>query len=401
MIIHGAARRGYTGRLLEPEALMTEARTPVPAKQVRGESVNMQFAILSALGMFFVVDGHLNNSYLDIGGLFPYYSFHMPLFAFISGYFYRQGSEDGIAAYAKRKVIRLLVPYMIYNLLYGIAAQVLHGAGFAFGGGLNLRNLFIEPFITGHQFEYNLAAWFVPALFLVEIANVLLRRFLKIMACRGRILNECIVAALYMAIGIAGISLSLGGRYQGGWLTLVRLMFLLPCYQWGTLYRQRLEQKDRLGNIPYFAILMSIQLCLAMPGRPLIYSVAFCNGFTGLLLPYITAAAGIAFWLRVSRIAAGAFGDSAAVRYFGGHTFAIMMHHVMALMVLKTVFAAFAKYTSLFVGFSFEQYKADLWYLYFPKGLPQFRVFYLIWALALPLIFQYVMDRMKLRLKKG
>lgn len=60
---------------------------PAFGKQIKGNTVNMQFAVLSALGMFFVVDGHLNNSYLDIGGLFPYYSFHMPLFAFISGYF--------------------------------------------------------------------------------------------------------------------------------------------------------------------------------------------------------------------------------------------------------------------------------------------------------------------------
>lgn len=68
---------------------------------------------------------------------------------------------------------------MVYNLMYGMIAQGLHRAGFAFGGDLSLWNLFVEPFITGHQFEYNLAAWFVPALFLVEMANVLLRRLLK------------------------------------------------------------------------------------------------------------------------------------------------------------------------------------------------------------------------------
>ena len=67
----------------------------------------------------------------------------------------------------------------------------------------------------------------------------------------------------------------------------------------------------------------------------------------------------------------------------------------MALMVLKTLFAAMAKYTPLFVGFSFEQYKADLWYCYFPKNLPQFRVVYLIWAIALPLLFQCAIDRIK------
>ena len=152
------------------------------AKTPKGQpcaGINMQFCILSALGMFFVVDGHLNNSYLDIGGLVPYYSFHMPLFAFISGYFYKKGSEHLLGVYAKKKIIRLLGPYMVYNLIYGMIAQGLHRAGFAFGGDLSLWNLFVEPFITGHQFEYNLAAWFVPALFLVEMANVLLRRLLK------------------------------------------------------------------------------------------------------------------------------------------------------------------------------------------------------------------------------
>lgn len=43
---------------------------------------------------------------------------------------------------------------------------------------MSLHNLFIEPFITGHQFVYNLAAWFVPALFLVEVVNLFLRRLM-------------------------------------------------------------------------------------------------------------------------------------------------------------------------------------------------------------------------------
>lgn len=350
-------------------------------------SINMQFCLLSALGMFFVVDGHMNNSYLDIGGLFPYYSFHMPLFIFISGYFYKEGSGDRAGACLKKKAVRLMGPYMIYNFLYGAAAQLLHRAGFSFGGDLSLRNLLVEPFITGHQFEYNLASWFVPALFLVEISNILLRRLLKIV-----LKNEYAITLVYLFIGITGINTALGGRYQQAWLPLVRTMFLLPFYQAGTLYKRKLEHNDRCGNLLYFGFLITVQLALALTGRPLIYSVAFCNGFTGLLLPYITAAAGIAFWLRVCRLGAFAAKNSPVLQYFGRNTYAVMMHHVMAVMVLKTVFAAFAKYTSLFVGFSFEQYKTDLWYLYFPKGLPQFRVLYLVWAIALPLLLQKGLD---------
>ena len=50
---------------------------------------------------------------------------------------------------------------------------------------------------------------------------------------------------LYLLIGAGGISIAMSGRFQQGWLTLVRMMFLLPCYQWGTLYRQKREEKDR------------------------------------------------------------------------------------------------------------------------------------------------------------
>ena len=131
---------------------------------------NMQFALLSALGIFFVADGHLNNSYLDIGGLIPYYSFHMQLFVFISGYFCRE-EQERFASYGIRKFKRLMLPYFAWNLVYGILAAFLRGYGFSFGDPVSLETLFAEPFRTGYQFILNHPAWFVPALFLVELAD--------------------------------------------------------------------------------------------------------------------------------------------------------------------------------------------------------------------------------------
>ena len=84
---------------------------------------------------------------------------------------------------------------------------------------------------------------------------------------------------MYLSIGVCGILLALSGRYQGGWLTLVRMMFLLPCYGAGTLYKEKLEARDRADNGLYLGIILAAWLLLAMSGRPLIYSVAFCNGF--------------------------------------------------------------------------------------------------------------------------
>ena len=62
-------------------------------KQLGGQLMreeNKQMRILSAIGMILVVAGHLGYSLFDVGGLFPYYSFHVFIFLFVSGYFYRE-----------------------------------------------------------------------------------------------------------------------------------------------------------------------------------------------------------------------------------------------------------------------------------------------------------------------
>lgn len=101
---------------------------------------NRQFRILSALGIIFVVAGHLGYRAFDLGGLFPYYSFHVYIFLFVSGYFYKEEAEKNIGRYIKKKCIALLVPYFFLNLFYGILAQILHKVGFSLGEEFIKRN---------------------------------------------------------------------------------------------------------------------------------------------------------------------------------------------------------------------------------------------------------------------
>nr|MDE7049100.1 acyltransferase family protein [Lachnospiraceae bacterium] len=121
-----------------------------------------ELRILSAIGIILVVAGHLGYNLFDIGGLFPYYSFHVFIFLFVSGYFYRREAEERIGRYLIGKCVTLLLPYFVWNLFYGILSNLLHGAGFSIGETLSLRGLFLSPFLDGHQFMYNFPAWFVP-----------------------------------------------------------------------------------------------------------------------------------------------------------------------------------------------------------------------------------------------
>lgn len=354
---------------------------------------NTVFGILSAFGILMIVAGHVDCRILTVGDLFPYYSFHVPLFLFISGYFYREKEEQAPLAYVKRKFCRLLLPYLLWNVFYGILAWALRAwGGFSLGGGLSLWNLFVEPFVSGYQFLYNFAAWFVPVLFVIEMMNLLLRLVLK----KLHLNHEWLILAGTLAVGMTVVWLAKGGHVWGWYKTPGRILFLFPCFQMGQFYYRRLEKHDTLGNLPYFAVLLGFQLVLTLTCGGLGYSSVWVTGFAnGPLLPYVTAVSGIAFWLRVSKILNPVLGKSRAVLYLGKNTYCVMMHHIFVFMLIKMALAAIAKGTGCFPDFDWEQYRGNIDYFYLVKGADSFKMVYVLAGTTLPLLLQLGIDRIK------
>ncbi|MCM1089120.1 MAG: acyltransferase family protein [Muribaculaceae bacterium] len=260
---------------------------------------NMTFCILSGIAMIMIVAGHVGYDILTFNGLFPYYSFHVPLFLFISGYFYKEREEEAPLAYCKRKIKKLLLPYFIWNLFYGILAWALRFRGFLIGSEISLRTLFLEPFISGYQFLYNYAAWFVPTLFIIEMMNLLMRLILR----KLRLYYEGLMLAGSLLVGMCVIWLAIHGHVWGLYKMPGRILLLYPCFQMGRFYAQKLERHDTLGNLPYFSIVIGVQVLLNVCCNGLAYSCVWCTGFAnGPVIPYVTAVSGIAFWLRVAKI---------------------------------------------------------------------------------------------------
>lgn len=364
----------------------------------RETAENRQFCVLLALAMVLVVMGHVEEGMLTVGGLFPYYSFHIALFLFISGYFYRPEKEGQIGAYLAGKARRLLLPYLVWNGVYGLAVVVLRAAGFYIGNLPSLWTLFVEPFLSGHQFLYNAPAWFVPALFLAQTANVCLRRLLGLV----RIRQEWMIFSLYLLLGFGVAWLSAHGYVYDWYRIPGRVMYMLPCLQMGRLYKSSLERYDRLPNGWYFGILFAVQLALAAGCKGLAVSAAWVNGFlNGPVIPYVTAATGIAFWLRVSRLAEPVLYDSRFWRFFGRHTFAVMMHQVMAFLAVKTVFALLQAITGGFLDFDWNAYRTDVYYVYLPGGLSQFRMLYVAAGIVLPLLLESGLLRVRESVNKA
>lgn len=354
---------------------------------------NETFIILSAIGILLILMGHLDFSILTIGGLFPYYSFHVMLFVFISGYFYKPEDEDHIFSYLKRKALHLLVPYFIWNVVYGLLATLLHGVGIQIGENISLYNLFIAPFLSGHQFMYQAASWFVPALFLVELCNIIGRKVLVLL----KLHNEYVIMLLYLLIGLAAIFLAKRGSVYDYYKLPARIMLLAPCFQMGHLYKEKLESKDTLPSCIYFPILLFIQFVLVwVHYGQLAFSAVWVTGFAhSVFLPYLTTVTGIAFWLRVAKELTPLLQKNRFATYLGTHTFSVMMHHLMGFFLINCVFCVLADLNERFSGFDHTLFTTDIYYVFLPNGMGEWKWIYLAAGLLLPLGISFLGEKIQ------
>ncbi len=94
------------------------------------KSTNIQFKILYALGIFFIVSGHYAN-----GGMsffyewFKPYAFHLGLFVFCSGYFYKAENEECIGKYVIGRIKKFIIPLYLWNLFYGLLVLFINMLG--------------------------------------------------------------------------------------------------------------------------------------------------------------------------------------------------------------------------------------------------------------------------------
>ena len=88
------------------------------------KGLNTAILILQFIGIVAVVLGHADGPGEDVPNFltlaFPYYSWHMPFFIFISGYLFNR--EQTAGRYILKKVKTHLIPALIVNAICGIFA---------------------------------------------------------------------------------------------------------------------------------------------------------------------------------------------------------------------------------------------------------------------------------------
>lgn len=127
-----------------------------------------QLDILKGIGILMVLIGHISRNGILNNWI---YSFHMPLFFFISGMLYYLSNKIDSKSFFLKKIRGLIVPYLVFAFItfiyWGVIERHLRGAG-----GVSVGYQFLEIFISqggDKSHEYNVVLWFLPCLFMMEI----------------------------------------------------------------------------------------------------------------------------------------------------------------------------------------------------------------------------------------
>lgn len=362
---------------------------------------NITFSVLSAIGIILILLGHLDFDVLTFGGLFPYYSYHVMIFVFIAGYFQKDEDARNIMAFIKRKCQKLLIPYMIWNIIYGIICNFLKYFGFNLGDNITFYNLFLSPFMNGHQFGLNSPAWFVPALIVLETCDILIRALYdKIFALislhisdktadKITKLKETIFMLVYLSVGIIVVYLAKRGSVYDLYKFPGRIMLMAPSLQFGRLYKRNLEKYDNLPSVLYFPIIFVINLILTYMYVGLAYSTVWVTGFSGsFITPFITMFTGIALWLRVAKIITKLISKDTITHKLivaiGDNTFGIMMNHLLVFLMIKSVFFFIIYFFHINSSFDVTAFENDIYYTFVPDGIVSFKWIYIMLGILIP-----------------
>ncbi len=356
--------------------------------------VDYRFRLLYALGMIFIVSGHCSGGGVSLFyDWFPPYSFHLGLFAFCSGYFYRDENGAELGAYTLRKAKTLLLPMYLWNLFYALLLVVLRRFGFDIGLPPSFATLVTMPLYEGSQFELNMGAWFVVALFMVQVFMALLRRLFSVSRSKGRELAAFVFCLL---LGALGVFLARRGFRRTWQLALVRALYFLPFYAMGLFYRHVLEPHDKLPHGVYFALVFLAQYLLIIRcGRIPYYTPSRCDDFVeGGIVPFLVGYVGIAFWLRMAKILEPSLGRGKWLNAIADNSYSIMVNQYLGFMVVKAGFAFLKRFTSRCQAFDTAAFKSNIAYFYTPGGRIFFLV-YLVAGLVIPIGMQKLVDLMK------
>lgn len=328
--------------------------------------------VLSALGIIMVVDAHTWNGLSLFSNIFPYNSFFMPMFFFISGYFNKVGKDTKLTAYIARKFRSLMLPYAAFSavlfVLELIMNRMIKGTGTADLPGemlLGFMNVFM-----GVPSSILSPMWFIHSLFVVLVVYAVIKKLL------GKRWNSFLMLGLFFLLGLVSVYISKHFSYNEYPLLcpLLKCFFALPFIELGIIYRDHLE--TRLASF-----------------LDLEYMTGFISPY--LVTPFISSIIGILFWVTVVDVIYKPLGNNKIINYISENTMRILSLHLFFFNILNCILLIIHRYIAPLKDFAFEEIS---WYRWEP--IPQFKLMYFIFGLLGPLLVKLLYDKVRSAMNK-
>ena len=237
---------------------------------------NVTIQYLKALAIVMVIDDHCGQKLGIMTSLFPYNSFYMPLFVFISGYLFK---DTTLLENIKKALKRIFLPYVLVNVVGILLSRIFIELGLHWSAPLNIRTIFSCLFLNPIS-SMNGPAWYAIMYFWLFVAYSVIDCVFK----KGNTLGQIVAFISLLGIGIVNIHLCRNGilDYELGnfifdyRLLLVRTMFYLPFLHFGRMFRE-LENKLSIDASRYFyvamiCVMMNLVLLISIGQENIIFS---------------------------------------------------------------------------------------------------------------------------------
>ena len=161
-------------------------------------SQNVRINITRGIGIILMVLGHSHCP-----GTYYIYLFHMALFFILSGFCYKTEHTDsfnGLLRYFDKKVIRLYVPYVIFNTIFVIVDKVVFNSGIDTNGVIHLIK---EGFFMNHGSTLSGAFWFFRIMLMLLITYGFIDYVLKKISITRKhtLIAHSVISVIFLAMG--------------------------------------------------------------------------------------------------------------------------------------------------------------------------------------------------------
>lgn len=327
---------------------------------------NLTFSYLQALAILMVIDDHTDSSIGIMSGIFPYDSFFMPMFVFISGYFYK---KQTVFKNIEHKFFRLFLPYVVWALITnGIEYLLKMGDIVYWYQSINMDSIYqlvsIRPFSS-----LNGASWFVIMLIWVSVTYNIIRNLIHFDNKKV----DYILLAVSIICGIVSLQLCMQGYNENPLcLPYLRTAFYFQFYHIGFMFKRYWEpyiQNIRTLYLCTVCVLINAALIIIYGNKINFYGTVNMGSFNSCYLPLITSVTGILFWYKMVYFVSLRIGEIKIIDFLSKNTFTIMQVHLFFINIPNFfIFWQIKSGSNLFSDFDVSLFQISVWTRYSPTS---------------------------------